>query len=411
MAGAGVNVDAATLMRWLDEAARFSEGGPGVTRQFLTAEHRALLDWLAALAEQLELEHWLDHSGNFRMRRPATAAQAPTLLLGSHQDTVREGGRYDGMLGVLLPLAIINELPALPFHVEVVAFGDEEGTRFASTLVGSSALAGNFDRAMLGRTDEAGISMAEALRDFDLDPDRIGELALDPARLLGFVEVHIEQGPQLEARNLPVGTVSAITGIERHQVAVTGKAGHAGTTPMALRDDALVKAARIVGWVDEACREATELVGVVGKLVVEPNAVNVIPARVQLTVELRSPDEARRRGAWGALEKRLASLPGIRHDTVYAQSGIECDPALSERLRGAVEALGLEPLALFSGAGHDGLAMARVAPCAMLFVRCRDGLSHHPDEAVTAADCQVAMAVLERFITGLAAAAGAAGSR
>jgi len=399
-------VNEATLMRWLDEAAEFSEPGPGVTRQFLTNEHRALLDWLAERAGLLGLEYWLDHSGNFRMRKPAASEKAPVLLLGSHQDTVREGGRYDGMLGVLLPLAIMDRLPELPFHLDVVAFGDEEGTRFASTLVGSSALAGDFDRTMLERTDQDGITMAEAFREFGLDPARIGELALDPAQLLGFVEVHIEQGPQLEAHGLPVGTVSAITGIERHQVTVTGKAGHAGTTPMALRDDALVKAAQIVGWVDEACRESRELVGVVGKLTVEPNAVNVIPGRVQLTVELRSPQVSLRREAWRALEERLGALRGVSHEAVYAQAGIDCDAALSERLGRAIADVGVDSLSLFSGAGHDGLAMARVAPCAMLFVRCRDGLSHHPDETVSAADCGVAMAVLERFISTLAGKSG-----
>jgi len=251
-----------------------------------------------------------------------------------------------------------------------------------------------------------GITMAEGFRGFGLDPARIGELALDPAQLLGFVEVHIEQGPQLEAHGLPVGTVSAITGIERHQVTVTGKAGHAGTTPMALRDDALVKAAQIVGWLDEACRESRELVGVVGKLTVEPNAVNVIPGRVQLTVELRSPQVSLRREAWRALEERLGALRGVSHEAVYAQAGIDCDAALSERLGRAIADVGVDSLSLFSGAGHDGLAMARVAPCAMLFVRCRDGLSHHPDESVSAADCGVAMAVLERFISTLAGKSG-----
>jgi len=293
------------LMDPLDEPAAFSEARPGVTRQFLTAEHRQLLDWLGARAEELGLVHWLDDSGNYRMRKPAADARAPVLLLGSHQDTVRQGGRYDGMLGVLLPLAVLGSLPELPFHVEVVAFGDEEGTRFASTLVGSSALAGRFDPALLERIDDAGVTMAQAMRDFGLRPERIDSLALDPAHLLGFIEVHIEQGPRLEAADLSVGVVSAITGIERHQVLVEGRAGHAGTTPMSLRDDALVKAARIVAWVDEACRAQEDLVGVVGKLAVEPNAVNVIPARVHLTVELRAPDIERRRQRNGRLFPRL----------------------------------------------------------------------------------------------------------
>jgi len=388
-------------MEWLNHAATFSEGNVGVTRRFLTAEHRRLLVWLGELADAIGLEHRLDASGNYRMRKPAADPAAPTLLLGSHQDTVPEGGRYDGILGVLLPLAVAASLPDLHYHLEVVAFGDEEGTRFSSTLVGSSALAGCFDHEMLARTDDAGIAMADAMHEFGLQPQRIDDLALDPAALLGFVEVHIEQGPLLESRGLPVGVVSAITGIERHEVVVSGRAGHAGTTPMDLRDDALVKAARVVTGVDELCRNTAGVVGVVGKLAVEPNAVNVIPGQVTLTVELRAPDESRRRDAWRTLADRLDAMSGITHTCVYEQAGIDCEPELTARLKRAIADEGLLPETLFSGAGHDGLAMAHVAPCAMLFVRCRDGLSHHPDESITEEDCTVAMRVLQRFLLDL----------
>lgn len=394
-------MDCTRLMDWLEAAAACTEGGPGVTRQFLTPEHRRLLDLLARISDESGLDHWLDDSGNYRMRRSGTVPGGPTMLLGSHQDTVRQGGRYDGILGVLLPLAVLQTLPPLDYDVEVVAFGDEEGTRFGSTLMGSGALAGSFDAAVLEQEDDAGVSMAAALRTFGLRPEGIAGLALAPERLLGYLEVHIEQGPVLESRGLPVGVVSAITGIERHRVTVTGRAGHAGTTPMTMRDDALVKAARIVAAVDELCRTTERLVGVVGKLMVTPNAVNVIPGQVDLTVELRSPDSAVRAAAAGVLADRLATIPGVLSERIYSQDGIRCDGRLTGFLERAVSASGVAPLSLFSGAGHDGLAMAAIAPCAMLFVRCRGGLSHHPDESVTPEDCAAAMDVLARFLIDL----------
>lgn len=390
------------IMTWLDEASRFSQPGPGVTRMFLTREHRQLLDWLGEKAAGLGLQHWIDDSGNCVIRRPADAADARTLILGSHQDTVREGGKYDGMLGVALPLAALADLPSLPFHVDVVAFGDEEGTRFNSTLVGSSALAGCFDSGMLERSDESGVTMQQALRDFGLRPERIPSLARNRDAVLGFVEVHIEQGPVLERHGLPVGVVTAMTGIERHLVTVHGKAGHAGTTPMDLRQDALVKAAQIVTFVDRLCRCTDGLVGVVGELHVEPNAVNVIPARVSLTVELRSPRTDIRCKARTSFQTFVDDLSGVEHDCSYAKDGVDLDPDLMARLATAIEHEDLEVKYLYSGAGHDGLAMSNLTRCAMLFLRCKDGLSHHPYEAITAQDCDIALRVLRRFVVELA---------
>lgn len=389
------------LMAWLARAATYSETTNGVTRCFLTPQHQQLLNWLRDLASKHGLEFQIDDSGNGRIRKTAKGAKhssTRTLLFGSHQDTVRAGGQYDGILGILLPLAVIIDLPPLPFDVEVLAFGDEEGTRFNSTLIGSSALAGTFDYSMLLRHDDCGITMEDAMRQFGLCPENIDTLKLDSNSLLGFIEVHIEQGPILEDKALPVGLVSAITGIERHLVMVSGKAGHAGTTPMTMRQDALVKAADIIKFVNQLCCETEQLVGVVGKLHVEPNSVNVIPARVELTVELRSPDSTVRHTARRQLQSFLDNLHRVEHQCIYTQEGIQCDGKLTQELGKAIKSQGIEPITIFSGAGHDGLAMSKVAPTAMFFIRCKEGLSHHPDESITAQDCGVGMAVIRQFI-------------
>ena len=393
----------APLAEWLETAATFSLPGPGVSRYFLTDEHRRLLDWLNELMPSCGLTVELDHAGNLVGRKPSKQSEQ-TLYFGSHQDTVSQGGAYDGILGILLPLAVLYELREveLPFAVELIAFGDEEGTRFQSTLVGSSAVAGCFDQATLEFRDDQGVSVAEALRRFGLQPEKIPELARNKDKALGFIEVHIEQGPVLEKHDLPVGLVSAITGIERHQIHIQGMAGHAGTVPMAQRKDAMVAASRYVLWLDRYCREREQIVGVIGKLEVVPNSVNVIPDHVLLTVELRSPDTEKRldaRAAMQALDKEL-SVQGftINRELTYSREGVQCDAALAGRLQQAIEAEEIPVLSLFSGAGHDGLAMTYLCPVAMLFVRCKDGLSHHPDEAIDMHDALVAKRILKTLL-------------
>ncbi|MEX2320663.1 MAG: hydantoinase/carbamoylase family amidase, partial [Saccharospirillum sp.] len=233
------------IMEWSGQAARHSVPGPGVTRLLGSPEHKALLADLKGWMIQAGLTTELDGAGNL-VGRTAPKSDRKTLIIGSHQDTVRQGGAYDGMLGILVPLAVLQHLQEqaidLPVNIELIAFSDEEGARFSSTLVGSSALAGTFNPDILNATDRDGISLNSALRSLGANPDQIPSLKRDPAQLAGFVEVHIEQGPVLESLDLPVGVVSAITGIERHKVHITGKAGHAGTTPMHLRQDALLAA-------------------------------------------------------------------------------------------------------------------------------------------------------------------------
>ncbi|HET8791543.1 MAG TPA: allantoate amidohydrolase, partial [Modicisalibacter sp.] len=400
------------ILQRLDEAATCSQPGPGVTRTFCSDEHRQVLILIERWMQAAGLSTQRDAAGNLIGRSPRAQAGEPTLIIGSHQDTVTNGGKYDGMLGVVLPLAALEAMhragDELPYGIEVVAFGDEEGTRFQSTLVGSRALAGTFRSEMLDAEDAEGISMGQALQAFGGDPQRIATLARDPERTLGFFEVHIEQGPVLENRNLAVAAVTALTGIERHRLRVTGKAGHAGTTPMDVRQDALVAAARMVVAVDDHLQATPDLVGVIGKLAVRPNATNVIPATVEMTLELRSPQDALRRRGRETLIQQLHDIArhaGVSLDIeqTYEAQGVACADWMIEGLKAAMQRCQLTPHAMYSGAGHDGLAMHDLTDIGMLFVRCRDGLSHHPDESITAEDAETAARVLIEFLKGFPA--------
>ncbi len=393
--------------QWLESAAKFSETQDadvnGVTRCCATPQHRALLDelsqWMASAGMSVRMDNGANLIGHYASPEP----NARTLLLGSHQDTVPNGGKYDGMMGVVLPLALVTYLHknaiTLPFHIDVVAFSDEEGTRFSSTLLGSKVLAGTFNSSMLQDSDSEGISLGEALRSFGCDPDRISEDCYRPEDVIAFLEVHIEQGPQLQQSNLPIGAVSAITGIERHEITVKGVAGHAGTVPMHMRHDALVGAAEIIRLVDSRCKGTDELVGVVGKIENMPNGVNVIPQSTTLSIELRSPDDDIRRQARKRLlhdiDTSLNALNlGYDHRQTYEQAAVQCSTWLTDTLQSAIQDTRIEPHVLFSGAGHDGLAMAQLCDIGMLFVRCRDGVSHHPSEAIEPEDLTVALEVL-----------------
>lgn len=396
-----------TAMTRLKEAAGYSESGPGVTRVLGSKEHQGLLAVLRTWFERAGARVELDGAGNLVGRWAGADPSARSLIIGSHQDTVRQGGAYDGIMGVVLPLVVMQAMHDAgqepPGPVEIVAFSDEEGARFASTLVGSTALAGTFDARLLQAVDQGGVTLEDALKNLGADPATIPQAARDPDRVSGFFEVHIEQGPILEQENLPVGIVTAITGIERHKVQIQGKAGHAGTTPMDLRQDALLAASYLVQAVNRLCAETDNLVGVVGELHVTPNAVNVIPSGVELTIELRSPDSTLRRRKRQTLMTELDALMtrlGVSWTTElsYEQAEVSCSPVLQSALAASVNRLGLRSRYLFSGAGHDGLAMASLTDIGMLFMRCRDGLSHHPDESVTAEDMDVAAQVIRDFI-------------
>lgn len=388
----------------LKTLARLSEPGPGVTRFPYTPEHRAALDLLTEWMTEAGLTVSLDAAGTLIGRREGPPG-SKTLLLGSHQDTVRSGGAYDGALGVVLPIcamAALKDAP-LPFAVEILAFADEEGVRFTSALIGPRALAGTFDASHLAMTDRGGAVRADVMRDFGLDVDAIAGLRRDPAQILGYVETHIEQGPALEAADQPLGIVTGICGIERWSARLTGVTGHAGTTPMDLRRDALCGAAEIALAVERRARETEDLVGTVGAFDIAPNVANGIPDQADFTIELRSPVDSIRAAAGEALAveaRAIAERRGLtlEIERIYEQVATPCDPALSDLLEAA--APGAPRLA--SGATHDASAMADLCPVAMLFVRCRAGISHHPDEDATPEDIDAAGAALIRLLRSIA---------
>ncbi len=394
------------LLERADALAAITETPPALTRSYLTPEHKRagelVLGWMRAAGMRAEL----DAVGNAAGRYEGTEPGLPCLMLGSHLDTVRDAGKYDGMLGVITAIACVDALnragERLPFAIEVLGFGDEEGVRFGGTLIGSRALAGAFDPALLELRDAAGISLADAYRSFGLDPARIGAAARRPGDLHAYVELHIEQGPRLEAEGLPVGVVTAIAGFTRLQVEIAGMAGHAGTVPMAGRRDALAAAAECVLAVERR-GSAAGLVATVGKLEAAPGAINVIPGLARFSVDLRSADDALREAAIAELAAEfgaVAAQRGVALEIRGTQSSraAACAPWLMEQFAAAVRAEGVREFRLMSGAGHDGMAMIRIADIGMLFVRCARGISHNPAEAIAADDAEIGARVLLRFI-------------
>jgi allantoate deiminase len=400
---------AASVLERCDALAACSEEEGRITRRFATPALARARDAVAGWMEEAGLAARVDAVGNLVGRLDGAGEQ--TLLLGSHLDSVRDAGRYDGPLGVLAALAVAERFALAgrtpPCALEVVAFADEEGLRYGTAYLGSAALAGRFDGAWLSRRDGDGIALADALRNWGGDPDAIASLARDPASLRGYLEVHIEQGPVLEARDLPVGVVTAIAGQTRASVGFDGRAGHAGTTPMDRRSDALAAAAEWITAVEAAAREQPGLVATVGEIAVAPNAGNVIPGAVTASLDVRHADDAVRERAVETLRAAAGAAAGARNvrarwELVQSNAAVRCDPALASALARAVAAEGVAVERLASGAGHDGVALAALTPVAMLFVRCAGGVSHHPDEAVRGDDVDVAIDVLERTVADLA---------
>jgi allantoate deiminase len=383
---------------------------PGrLTRRFATPALADAGDLVCGWMRDAGMDARRDAIGNVVGRwEPPGGAPAGTLLLGSHLDTVVDAGRYDGMLGVLVALACVERLgDQVPFAVEIYAFADEEGVRYGTAYLGSSVVAGGFDPAALRRRDADGVTMADAIEAFGGDPDALAAAARDAGDLLGYVEVHIEQGPVLEAEDLPVGVVTGIAGQTRAEVAFAGDAGHAGTVPMALRRDGLVAAAEWIVAVEALARTTEGVVATVGELRVEPGASNVIPARAALSLDVRHLDDTARDAAAAALCERAEAIAAARGvevewSEVQATDAVGCSPALMADLEAAVEAAGVRIARLPSGAGHDAAVMSRLCDVAMLFVRCAGGISHNPAEAVTAADVAAAIDVTSRLLDRLA---------
>ncbi|MEY2878635.1 MAG: Hydantoin utilization protein [Verrucomicrobiota bacterium] len=430
------------LVRWLDELGRISDESGKLTRTFLSPAMRRANDRVAQWMRAAGLTVREDAVGNLIGRIEAASCRAgsltppgltevartsrrgrrpgptttKTLLLGSHLDTVRDAGKFDGALGVLLPIVALAELKrrgvALPFAVEVLGFSEEEGVRFASAYLGSKGYAGKLTAADLARRDADGVSVREVIGSWRRGApaaflSRAAPSAPRRQQLLGYLEIHIEQGPVLEREKLAVGVVSAIAGQSRFQLTWTGRAGHAGTTPMALRRDALAAAAEFAVGVEALARRTRGLVATIGALSVAPGAANVIPGEVTHTLDVRHADDRARRRARMALGRRAtqnaARRPVARAWRRTQENGaVRCAPLLTARLaRSAKSVQGRAP-SLVSGAGHDGMVISALTPVAMLFVRCRAGLSHHPDEFAAPADLAVALAVVVDFLERLA---------
>jgi allantoate deiminase len=396
------------IVQRLDELARCTDDPPRLARLAYSPAMQRAHALVGGWMREAGLAVRVDAVGNLVGRREGAQSGAKTLLLGSHLDTVRAAGRFDGALGVLLALACAEERCALPFALEVLGFIDEEGVRFQSTYLGSRALAGTLKERDLATVDADGVSLREAIRAFGGDPDGLAEERRDPGSLLGYVEAHLEQGPVLEAANQPLGVVSAIAGQTRAKVTFIGQAGHAGTVPMALRADALCAAAEFVTGTENIARATPGLVATIGQLSVAPGAGNVIPGEATLSVDVRHQDDTVRGAAMARLQEalgRIAATRRIRGEwaTVQDTPAVQCDPALTDRL---IQAVGRDAPLLASGAGHDAAALAALCPVAMLFVRCRGGVSHHPDELVSEADIAAALAALLRLLDLLAAEHG-----
>jgi allantoate deiminase len=387
--------------------ARLSEMTGGLTRVFLSGEQRLANELVLGWMRDAGMAARLDAIGNCVGRYEGDRPALPCLMLGSHLDTVRDAGKYDGMLGVVAGIECVASLHArgirLPFAVEVVGFADEEGVRFNATLLGSRAVAGTFKPETLAATDRDGVTMAQALERFGLNPGAIPKAARRRSEVLAYAELHIEQGPVLEAEGLAVGVVTAISGATRYAVEIEGLAGHAGTVPMTLRQDALAAAAECVLEVERIARRTRDLVGTVGRLEALPGAVNVVPGRAKLTLDVRSPHDTIREeavmdilGAFAAIgERRRVRITATR---THEGRTAPCAPWLMQQMAEAVAAEGIAVRELPSGAGHDGMAMIELADIAMLFVRCAKGISHNPAEAITLADAETGARVFLRFI-------------
>jgi allantoate deiminase len=391
---------AETVLARCAELDAISASPKWLERTHLTPEHRQANALAGRWMEQAGLRVWQDAAGNICGRREGREPRLPALLLGSHLDTVPDAGSFDGMLGVLMAIAVAErigraveggELDELPFALEVIGFSDEEGARFGKALLGSQAVAGTWDEDWWDLRDRDGTTLHQAFRDFGLDPRRVGEAARRPEELVGYLEAHIEQGPYLEAADASLGYVTTIAGARRFRLSVTGEARHAGGTPYERRRDALVGASEAIVAVERIAR-ATGTIATVGRIQVRPGAVTVIPGGADFSLDLRASTDAERDRAWSEIEAetaRICSARGLRLDVVQTHEApaAPCSQRLQRAVIAGIESTGqTEPMGLWSRAGHDAMAIAAVTEIGMLFLRCHDGISHHPDENVREID-------------------------
>ncbi|MBO0982274.1 allantoate amidohydrolase [Rathayibacter sp. SD072] len=398
-------------MERCDLFAAVSSTRGAIERVYLSPEHARVNAMAAAWMEEAGMRSWQDAAGNQCGRYEGATPGQPALMLGSHLDTVIDAGRYDGILGVMLAIGVVSRLNAagvrLPFAIEVVAFGDEEGTRFGTALLGSRAVAGTWDERWWELEDAQGTTLVEAFHEFGLDPSRISTAARAADDLLGYLEAHIEQGPYLEEADRALGVVSSIAGARRFAVTLTGKAGHAGGVPFDRRRDALAGAAEAVLAVERIARD-NGCIATVGRLEAFPGAVNVIPGRVEFSIDLRAEFDDVRDRVWDGIQHAMSESAGRRRlsltvEETHGAPAVVASAALQDVIREGIRATGdEEPMVLFSKAGHDAMAIAELTDYAMLFLRCEGGVSHHPEENVTEADVAVALDAFEAAVHAFA---------
>ncbi|WP_206922289.1 Zn-dependent hydrolase [Alicyclobacillus suci] len=383
----------------------------GITRLAFTPEERAAKDLVSKWMQEAGLDVREDAVGNLIGRKEGGYPEAAVVLAGSHIDSVFHGGNFDGPLGVLAAveaLQCMGEAGIQPDRpIEVVAFTDEEGARFRFGMTGSRGLAGKLRIADLEAQDDAGVSIAEAMRACGLHPERIGEAARPKGSVHAYVEVHIEQGKVLEQTGLQVGVVTGLAGPLWLKFTVTGKAGHAGTTPMALRNDALSGAAEIILEIEQAAARETRTVGTVGQLTVYPGGVNIIPSRVEFTLDLRDVDVSTRRAVADEIcrnAEQICANRGLTQsvETLQDIAPLACAKQIQDAIYDACETVGIKTMPLVSGAGHDCMQLQDLCPVGMIFVRSKDGISHHPDEWSAPEDCAAGASVLYHTLLKLA---------
>jgi allantoate deiminase len=391
------------LMARLEALAAFTEVEGQLTRRYLSPAHLAAMRqveaWMTEAGMSVRTDPLMSVFGRYEGRRPG----APAIMLGSHIDTVVDAGRYDGSLGVLAAIAAVAELrdrgEPLDHAVEVAAFGEEEGSRFPAHILTSSALTGAVGPDLLDTRDADGITVREALARAGGDADAYRDCIRHKGEIAAYLELHIEQGPILEAQGLALGAVTAINGSVRSVVTVTGFAGHAGTVPMGRRRDGLAAASEMILAVERIGASEAHLVATVGRIAALPGAQNVIPGRVSFTIDMRSPSDAVRERAHGALVAALQEIARRRRvevaiDTYQRNAATALDPLVIGAVSEAIDACGQQPLRLPSGAGHDAMIMASHCPSGMLFLRCKDGISHNPAESITVEDAELGVRAL-----------------
>ena len=392
-----------------EKLATFSEDAGGTRRTFLSPPmrdcHREVSSWMNALGMTVSV----DAVGNLRGFFAGTSPAAPRILIGSHLDTVPNAGAFDGILGVVLAVELVESLRGskLPFSIEVIGFSEEEGVRFGVPFIGSRALVGRVDEELLGRNDANGISVRKAIQDFGLNPNELSKAALRDD-VLGYVEFHIEQGPVLESLGRPLGVVEAIVGQNRLEFTFAGQTNHAGTTPMNLRHDALAAAAEWIVAVESLAQRTTDLVATVGFVEAKPGATNVIAGEARATLDIRHASDRARTEALDELIRQAEAISSRRAvtakwRTLLAQNAVAMDPFLTDQIEHAVQKAGCEPHRMASGAGHDAMILAEKIPAAMIFLRTPGGISHDPAESVHLEDVAKALECGKHLLTQLAA--------